>query len=80
MIYHRQNALDQTDLTAVLFTVQVRPDSSGLPVVHHSRYVCELPAKHRFPMGKFPRVLHWLIQDQVITDRQVRHSLIGQLK
>ncbi|KAM8768104.1 uncharacterized protein AB9X84_019929 isoform 2-T2 [Acanthopagrus schlegelii] len=48
----------------------VRPDSSGLPVVHHSQYVCDLPANHRFPMEKFPRVLHYLIQDQVITEKQ----------
>ncbi|XP_036936039.1 uncharacterized protein SYNPCC7002_A1628 isoform X1 [Acanthopagrus latus] len=50
---------------------RVRPDSSGLPVVHHSQYVCDLPANHRFPMEKFPRVLHCLIQDQVITEKQV---------
>ncbi|XP_036936046.1 uncharacterized protein SYNPCC7002_A1628 isoform X2 [Acanthopagrus latus] len=49
---------------------RVRPDSSGLPVVHHSQYVCDLPANHRFPMEKFPRVLHCLIQDQVITEKQ----------
>ncbi|XP_073343027.1 uncharacterized protein SYNPCC7002_A1628 [Pagrus major] len=49
----------------------VRPESSGLPVVHHSQYVCDLPANHRFPMEKFPRVLHFLIKDQVITEKQV---------
>ncbi|KAM9359391.1 uncharacterized protein ABDE67_002509 [Symphorus nematophorus] len=49
----------------------VRPDSSGLPIIHHGRYVCELPDNHRFPMGKFPRVLHFLLKDQVITDKQV---------
>ncbi|XP_036005556.1 uncharacterized protein SYNPCC7002_A1628 [Fundulus heteroclitus] len=49
----------------------VRAESSGLPIVHHSKYVCELPANHRFPMAKFPRVLHCLLQDQVITDKQV---------
>ncbi|XP_059187781.1 uncharacterized protein SYNPCC7002_A1628 [Centropristis striata] len=49
----------------------VRHDSSALPIVHHSRYVCDLPPNHRFPMGKFPRVLHALINDQVITEKQV---------
>ncbi|XP_043975086.1 uncharacterized protein SYNPCC7002_A1628 [Gambusia affinis] len=49
----------------------VRTESSGLPIVHHSKYVCDLPANHRFPMSKFPRVLHFLLQDQVITERQV---------
>lgn len=50
---------------------EVRRESSGLPVVHHSEYVCDLPANHRFPMGKFPRVLHFLLKDQVITEKQV---------
>ncbi|KAM6933334.1 uncharacterized protein FYW49_001712 [Xenentodon cancila] len=49
----------------------VRDESSGLPIVHHSRYVCELPPNHRFPMNKFPRVLHFLLKDQVITQKQV---------
>uniref|UniRef100_A0A3Q1FNN6 Histone deacetylase 12 n=1 Tax=Acanthochromis polyacanthus TaxID=80966 RepID=A0A3Q1FNN6_9TELE len=49
----------------------VRHESSGLPIIHHSRYVCELPANHRFPMSKFPRVLHFLLLDQVVTDKQV---------
>ncbi|KAM9317825.1 uncharacterized protein KZ484_022219 [Pholidichthys leucotaenia] len=49
----------------------VRRESSGLPIVHHSRYVCELPENHRFPMGKFPRVFQCLLRDQVITEKQV---------
>ncbi|CAG6000419.1 unnamed protein product [Menidia menidia] len=48
----------------------VRQESSGLPIIHHSKYVCDLPAKHRFPMGKFPKVLQHLLQDQVITEKQ----------
>ncbi|XP_068441767.1 uncharacterized protein SYNPCC7002_A1628 [Clinocottus analis] len=52
-------------------TDPVRHESSSLPIVHHSKYVCDLPPNHRFPMGKFPRVLHHLIQDQVITEKQV---------
>ncbi|XP_061828516.1 uncharacterized protein SYNPCC7002_A1628 isoform X1 [Nerophis lumbriciformis] len=54
-----------------LLTKQVRQKSNGLPIVHHGEYVCELPANHRFPMAKFPRVLHFLIKDQVINDEQV---------
>ncbi|XP_033969100.1 uncharacterized protein SYNPCC7002_A1628 [Trematomus bernacchii] len=50
---------------------QVSRESSALPIIHHSRYVCDLPPNHRFPMGKFPRVLHFLIKDQVITEEQV---------
>ncbi|KAM6932779.1 LOW QUALITY PROTEIN: uncharacterized protein PEZ65_007881 [Lycodopsis pacificus] len=38
----------------------------GLPIVHHSKYVCDLPPNHRFPP-----VLHHLIKDQVITEKQV---------
>ncbi|XP_033953101.1 uncharacterized protein SYNPCC7002_A1628 isoform X2 [Pseudochaenichthys georgianus] len=49
---------------------QVSRESSALPIIHHSRYVCDLPPNHRFPMGKFPRVLHFLIKDQVITEEQ----------
>ncbi|XP_053176451.1 uncharacterized protein SYNPCC7002_A1628 [Scomber japonicus] len=54
-----------------LYTEQVRHESSGLPIVHHSKYVCELPPNHRFPMDKFPRVFNFLIKDQVITEKQV---------
>ncbi|KAK5868883.1 hypothetical protein PBY51_009859 [Eleginops maclovinus] len=50
---------------------QVTRESSALPIIHHSKYVCDLPLNHRFPMGKFPRVLHFLIKDQVITEKQV---------
>ncbi|XP_067102587.1 uncharacterized protein SYNPCC7002_A1628 [Osmerus mordax] len=46
-------------------------DSRGLPIVHHRKYVCDLPPNHRFPMGKFPKVLDFLLKDQVITDKQV---------
>ncbi|XP_029923155.1 uncharacterized protein hdac12 [Myripristis murdjan] len=68
--------LDQLVGAAITFcrcfhAEQIRPEDNGLPIVHHSKYVCELPANHRFPMGKFPRVLHFLLKDQVITDKQV---------
>ncbi|KAL6115867.1 uncharacterized protein ACO6RY_00617 [Pungitius sinensis] len=53
------------------YTEPVRRESSALPIVHHSKYVCDLPPNHRFPMGKFPRVLRHLIKDQVITEKQV---------
>ncbi|KAM9732625.1 uncharacterized protein ACNS7B_014988 [Menidia menidia] len=55
----------------------VRQESSGLPIIHHSEYVCDLPANHRFPMGKFPRVLQHLLQDQVITEKQVWYPEIA---
>ncbi|XP_036411793.1 uncharacterized protein SYNPCC7002_A1628 [Colossoma macropomum] len=46
-------------------------NSRELPVVHHKKYVCDLPPNHRFPMGKFPKVLQCLLKDQVITETQV---------
>ncbi|XP_036393722.1 uncharacterized protein SYNPCC7002_A1628 [Megalops cyprinoides] len=52
-------------------SVRMNNGSRDLPVVHHSKYVCDLPPNHRFPMGKFPRVLHFLIKDQVISEKQV---------
>ncbi|KAJ8404714.1 hypothetical protein AAFF_G00335770 [Aldrovandia affinis] len=55
----------------ILFHTERESGTRGLPVVHHSKYVCDLPPDHRFPMGKFPRVLHFLIKDQVITDKQI---------
>lgn len=57
--------------SVLLLTWQVRHESCGLPIIHHSKYVCDLPTNHRFPMGKFPRVLHFLFKDQVITENQV---------
>lgn len=55
----------------IFYTWQVRPESGRLPIIHHSGYVCDLPANHRFPMGKFPRVLHFLLKDQVVEEGQV---------
>ncbi|XP_034556505.1 uncharacterized protein SYNPCC7002_A1628 [Notolabrus celidotus] len=49
----------------------VRLESKGLPIIHHRKYVCDLPPNHRFPMGKFPRVLQCLLKDQVIKETQV---------
>uniref|UniRef100_UPI0037E75313 uncharacterized protein SYNPCC7002_A1628 n=1 Tax=Semicossyphus pulcher TaxID=241346 RepID=UPI0037E75313 len=49
----------------------VRLESSGLPIVHHRKYVCDLPPNHRFPMDKFPSVLQCLLKDQVIAETQV---------
>nr|CAD7417517.1 unnamed protein product [Timema poppensis] len=47
---------------------------TGLPIVHHHGYVCELPPNHRFPMPKFHKVLEFLIKDNVISrEKQVIH-------
>nr|CAD7400423.1 unnamed protein product [Timema cristinae] len=47
---------------------------TGLPIVHHHGYVCELPHNHRFPMPKFHKVLEFLIKDNVISrEKQVIH-------
>ncbi|XP_011480650.2 uncharacterized protein SYNPCC7002_A1628 isoform X1 [Oryzias latipes] len=67
----RLTELVRNGLCRCFHAEHVRLESSGLPIIHHSKYVCELPANHRFPMGKFPRVLHFLLKDQVITEKQV---------
>jgi acetoin utilization deacetylase AcuC-like enzyme len=42
-----------------------------LPVVHHPAYVAPMPAGHRFPMGKFGRLMELLLEDGVIGPEQV---------
>ncbi|MCX5497816.1 histone deacetylase [Kaistia dalseonensis] len=34
-----------------------------LPIVHHPAYTAEIPADHRFPMGKYRRLAEILVQD-----------------
>jgi acetoin utilization deacetylase AcuC-like enzyme len=36
-----------------------------LPIVHHPAYVAPMPQGHRFPMGKFGRVMALLLEDGV---------------
>ncbi|XP_048836676.1 uncharacterized protein SYNPCC7002_A1628 [Brienomyrus brachyistius] len=50
---------------------RVTKDSSGLPVVHNSKHVYDIPENHRFPMGKFQSILLFLLMDQIITNKQV---------
>ncbi|XP_066555850.1 uncharacterized protein SYNPCC7002_A1628 [Amia ocellicauda] len=50
---------------------EVKEGSGGLPVVHHSKYACDLPPNHRFPMEKFSKVMHFLLKDQIISEKQV---------
>ncbi|XP_035828397.1 uncharacterized protein SYNPCC7002_A1628-like [Aplysia californica] len=45
--------------------------SPGLPIVHHSKYVCDFPLKHRFCMRKFHAVLRYLRSDGIISMKQV---------
>ena len=42
----------------------------GLPIIHSESYVCGLPPKHRFQMGKFRGVFNRLVRDKVIEPRQ----------
>ncbi len=42
-----------------------------LPVVHHPDYVAPMPAGHRFPMGKFGRVMAVLLEDAVVAPAQI---------
>ncbi len=44
----------------------------SLPVVHHPAYVAPMPKGHRFPMGKFGRVMALLLEDGVVAPEQVR--------
>ncbi len=37
-----------------------------LPIIHHPAYVAEIPAGHRFPMGKFGRLAEVLLTDGVV--------------
>lgn len=46
-------------------------ESKGLPIVHHYKYVSELPVGHRFAMKKFHGILRYLRQDNVISMKQV---------
>jgi acetoin utilization deacetylase AcuC-like enzyme len=42
-----------------------------LPIVHHPAYVAPMPAGHRFPMGKFGRLMEYLLEQRVVTPAQV---------
>ena len=42
-----------------------------LPIVHHPAYVAPMPAGHRFPMGKFGRLMAYLLEQRVVTSAQV---------
>ena len=43
----------------------------ALPIVHHPAYVAPMPPGHRFPMGKFGRLMTLLLADGVVTPAQV---------
>ncbi len=44
----------------------------SLPIVHHPAYVAPMPAGHRFPMGKFGRLMAYLLEERAVTAAQVR--------
>jgi acetoin utilization deacetylase AcuC-like enzyme len=44
----------------------------ALPIVHHPAYVAPMPAGHRFPMGKFGRLMAYLLEEDVVGPAQVR--------
>jgi acetoin utilization deacetylase AcuC-like enzyme len=44
-----------------------------LPIVYHPDYVTPLPPEHRFPMEKFSRLYHKLIEDGVAVPTQFHH-------
>jgi hypothetical protein len=41
-----------------------------LPVVHHPAYAAPMPSGHRFPMGKFGRLMAVLLEDGVVAPAQ----------
>jgi acetoin utilization deacetylase AcuC-like enzyme len=43
----------------------------SLPVVHHPAFAAPMPAGHRFPMGKFARLMRRLLEDGVVVPGQV---------
>jgi acetoin utilization deacetylase AcuC-like enzyme len=44
----------------------------SLPIVHHPAYVAPMPPGHRFPMGKFGRLMAHLLEERVVGPAQVR--------
>jgi acetoin utilization deacetylase AcuC-like enzyme len=42
-----------------------------LPIVHHPAYVAPMPAGHRFPMGKFGRLMAHLLEQRIVAPDQV---------
>ena len=42
-----------------------------LPLVHHPAYVAPMPAGHRFPMGKFGRLMAYLLEQRMVTPAEV---------
>ncbi|XP_072171421.1 uncharacterized protein SYNPCC7002_A1628-like [Diadema setosum] len=47
----------------------------GLPIVHHDGYECYLPPNHRFQMRKFNKLRDVLLQDGVISLKQISYPL-----
>jgi acetoin utilization deacetylase AcuC-like enzyme len=43
----------------------------NLPVVHHPAYRVTMPPGHRFPMGKYRRLMAYLLEDDVVRPAQV---------
>jgi acetoin utilization deacetylase AcuC-like enzyme len=43
-----------------------------LPIVHHPAYVAPIPAGHRFPMGKFGRLMTHLLEQRLVAPEQVQ--------
>ena len=44
-----------------------------LPLVHHHGFVCEIPPKHRFVMGKFDGLYNYLMMDRFFEPSQLVH-------
>jgi acetoin utilization deacetylase AcuC-like enzyme len=43
----------------------------SLPVVHHPAYRAPMPPGHRFPMGKYSRLMAYLLEQDVVAPAQV---------
>lgn len=64
---HKRGTDEDTDFTRKVKRCECR----GLPIVHHDKYVSELPLNHRFAMRKFHGVLRFLRIDDVISMKQI---------
>jgi acetoin utilization deacetylase AcuC-like enzyme len=57
--------VDDTE-AALDFQLSPRNIAPMPPIVHHPAYQADIPADHRFPMGKFRRLAEVLVEDGVV--------------
>lgn len=50
-----------------------------LPVVHHPAYQAPMPPHHRFPMGKFGRLMSYLLEHDVVAPDQLHRPELAPI-